>query len=140
MDGYLSRDQVEAVHEEILVLLHEVRPDAVALVDAFGLDDYYVNSALGAYDGDVYTRLYNWVQVSARIRPVVLVPPRPPFRMVTSAQVVHVCSLTFHRAILHLQRELEGRSRSHGGSHIAQHRLYPMQQQLGLAKGSDVLP
>ena len=37
-----------AVHEEVRALLREVRPDAVVLVDAFGLDDYFLNSALGA--------------------------------------------------------------------------------------------
>jgi len=40
--------QVAAVHEEVRALLREVRPDAVVLVDAFGLDDYFLNSALGA--------------------------------------------------------------------------------------------
>ena len=35
-------------------LLAAVRPDAVALVDAFGYDDYLLNSALGRKDGDVY--------------------------------------------------------------------------------------
>jgi Acyl-CoA oxidase len=35
-------------------LLLEVRPDAVALVDAFGFEDYLLNSALGRKDGDVY--------------------------------------------------------------------------------------
>eukprot|EP00976_Prorocentrum_cordatum_P114210 1195817-Prorocentrum_minimum.AAC.3 len=44
-----------------MALLSELRPDAVALVDAFGLDDYFLNSALGAADGDVYARCYDWV-------------------------------------------------------------------------------
>ena len=33
---------------EINVLLAELRPDAAALVDSFALDDYFLNSALGA--------------------------------------------------------------------------------------------
>ena len=33
-----------------------------ALVDAFALDDYFLNSALGASDGDVYGSLYEEVQ------------------------------------------------------------------------------
>lgn len=37
--------------------MREVRPDAVALVDSFGFEDYVLNSALGRYDGDVYTAL-----------------------------------------------------------------------------------
>ena len=43
-------------------LLAELRPDAAALVDSFALDDYFLNSALGAHDGDVYARLYEEVQ------------------------------------------------------------------------------
>ena len=37
-------------------------PDAAALVDSFALDDYFLNSALGSHDGDVYRRLYDEVQ------------------------------------------------------------------------------
>jgi len=63
-DGFLDRAQAAAVHGEVLALLGELRPDAVALVDAFGLDDYFLNSALGAGDGDVYARCYDWVQTA----------------------------------------------------------------------------
>jgi acyl-CoA oxidase len=38
-------------------VLAALRPDAVALVDAFGLPDYLLASAIGAADGDVYRRL-----------------------------------------------------------------------------------
>lgn len=38
-------------------LLLEVRPNAVALVDAWAFTDYELNSALGREDGDVYTAL-----------------------------------------------------------------------------------
>ena len=38
-------------------LLAALRPDAVALVDAFGIEDYLLNSALGRADGDVYRAL-----------------------------------------------------------------------------------
>jgi Acyl-CoA oxidase len=40
-----------------------IRPDAVGYVDAFGMSDYFLNSALGRYDGDVYRALYEWAQV-----------------------------------------------------------------------------
>lgn len=39
---------------KVIELLAVIRPDAVALVDAFALPDYYLNSALGRYDGNVY--------------------------------------------------------------------------------------
>ena len=38
-------------------LLAALRPDAVALVDAFGIEDYLLNSAIGRADGDVYRAL-----------------------------------------------------------------------------------
>lgn len=38
-------------------LLRELRPDAVALVDSFGIEDYQLNSCLGRSDGDVYRAL-----------------------------------------------------------------------------------
>ncbi len=44
------------MHVRLLKL--QIRPDAVALVDAWGLPDELLNSALGSYDGDVYNRLY----------------------------------------------------------------------------------
>lgn len=36
-------------------LVRALRPQAVALVDALGHEDYVLNSALGRRDGDVYT-------------------------------------------------------------------------------------
>lgn len=39
-----------AVYEAI----QAVRPDAVALVDSFGFEDFLLNSAIGRADGDVY--------------------------------------------------------------------------------------
>jgi acyl-CoA oxidase len=45
-------------------LLQAVRPDAVALVDAFAFEDYALNSALGRRDGDVYRALLDMAQGS----------------------------------------------------------------------------
>ena len=61
-DGYVDGAGAEAIRTEIAALLLELRPDAAALTDAFALDDYFLNSALGAADGDVYARLYAQVQ------------------------------------------------------------------------------
>ena len=36
----------------------------MCLVDAFAHDDYSLNSAIGAYDGDVYNRLYEMAKGS----------------------------------------------------------------------------
>ncbi len=48
-------------HRSLLVSL---RPNAVALVDAFAFTDYALNSALGRYDGDVYRAMLEMAQGS----------------------------------------------------------------------------
>ncbi|CAL6351701.1 unnamed protein product [Bathycoccus prasinos] len=57
-DGYLEAMQCQLVREEIAQLLQEMRPDAAALADSLGLDDYFLNSTLGARDGNVYENLF----------------------------------------------------------------------------------
>lgn len=52
--GYLSARQYEIIKQEVMTLLSEIRPNAVALVDAFKFPDYLLNSSLGRYDGKVY--------------------------------------------------------------------------------------
>lgn len=52
--GYVSARQYELIKQEVMTLLAEVRPNAVALVDAFKFPDYLLNSSLGSYDGNVY--------------------------------------------------------------------------------------
>jgi acyl-CoA oxidase len=51
---YLDTRQYELVKQEVMSLLSEIRPNAVALVDAFNFPDYLLNSSLGRYDGKVY--------------------------------------------------------------------------------------
>ncbi|GAA5797477.1 hypothetical protein HPULCUR_002863 [Helicostylum pulchrum] len=54
LSGYLSPEQSAMLKEQVISLLEQVRPQAVGLVDAFALPDYYLHSALGRYDGRVY--------------------------------------------------------------------------------------
>ncbi len=56
--------QVEWARKQYYRCLSALRPDAVALVDAFGLTDYQLNSALGRKDGDVYRALLAAAQAS----------------------------------------------------------------------------
>eukprot|EP00048_Salpingoeca_helianthica_P007565 m.112115 g.112115 ORF g.112115 m.112115 type:complete len:674 (+) comp14366_c5_seq1:2732-4753(+) len=62
--GILTSDQHDLFHERALLLLAEIRPDAVALVDAWAYSDTLLNSALGMRDGDIYRHLF----VAARTR------------------------------------------------------------------------
>lgn len=42
--------------------LARLRPEAAGIVDAFGLLDEEINSALGCYDGNVYERLLDIIR------------------------------------------------------------------------------
>merc|ERR1712061_427514 len=45
-------------------LLAEIRPDAVALTDGFGITDWNLKSTLGRYDGNVYEAIYEEAKFS----------------------------------------------------------------------------
>ncbi|KAI8065859.1 hypothetical protein BC940DRAFT_340932 [Gongronella butleri] len=55
--GFVSPAQASLLKKQVILTLKRVRPNAVALVDAFDFPDYLLNSALGASDGRVYERL-----------------------------------------------------------------------------------
>ncbi|XP_071078371.1 peroxisomal acyl-coenzyme A oxidase 2 isoform X2 [Desmodus rotundus] len=61
-DGFLSGAQADVVRTAYLDVLLLVRKDAISLTDAFDFTDQCLNSALGCYDGNVYERLFHWVQ------------------------------------------------------------------------------
>ena len=45
-------------------LLFKIRPNAVGIVDGFDIPDTLLESTLGAYDGNVYERLFAEAQKS----------------------------------------------------------------------------
>lgn len=53
-DSYLSMKQAKMVRHMVLQLLKKIRPNAVALVDAWDFSDFRLKSALGRFDGNVY--------------------------------------------------------------------------------------
>ena len=53
-DGYLSQEHAKWIRDGVLSLLDAIRPNAVALVDAFDYSDFILKSALGRFDGNVY--------------------------------------------------------------------------------------
>ena len=65
-DEYMTPHQLSLAHSLLYSLLADVRREAVPLVDAFDVPDEILNSALGRYDGDVYTHLYRWAQRAPR--------------------------------------------------------------------------
>ncbi|KAG2609589.1 hypothetical protein PVAP13_4KG051400 [Panicum virgatum] len=56
--GSLTPKQGALANEQLGKLYAQVRPNAVALVDAFNYTDHYLGSVLGRYDGNVYPALY----------------------------------------------------------------------------------
>jgi len=60
--GFISFDQLQFVKEAVPELLAEIRPNALALVDAFDFPDKVLNSAIGRFDGNVYEALYEAAQ------------------------------------------------------------------------------
>ncbi|KAM0934278.1 putative acyl-CoA oxidase, acyl-CoA dehydrogenase/oxidase and middle domain superfamily [Dioscorea sansibarensis] len=56
--GCVTPKQGALANEQLRSLYSQVRPNAVALVDAFNYTDHYLGSALGRYDGNVYPTLY----------------------------------------------------------------------------------
>jgi acyl-CoA oxidase len=60
--GFLSPEQALLIKQHTIGLLKLLRPDIVALVDAFDFPDYLLNSALGSEDGKVYERMIGMVE------------------------------------------------------------------------------
>ena len=60
----MSHDQLQCVQNKLYSLLSDLRPNAVALVDAFDYHDETLQSCLGRYDGRVYESLFEWAQHS----------------------------------------------------------------------------
>ncbi|KAK9120812.1 hypothetical protein Syun_018429 [Stephania yunnanensis] len=56
--GSITPEQGSLANDQLRHLYDQVRPNAVALVDAFNYTDHYLGSILGRYDGNVYPKLY----------------------------------------------------------------------------------
>ncbi|KAJ8926828.1 hypothetical protein NQ314_020678 [Rhamnusium bicolor] len=55
---------IEVLQAWLEELLAEIRPNAIGIVDSFDIRDEVLSSALGAYDGNVYERLFAEAQKS----------------------------------------------------------------------------
>ncbi|ESQ52191.1 hypothetical protein EUTSA_v10016360mg [Eutrema salsugineum] len=54
----ITPEQASLASHQLRSLYSLVRPNAVALVDAFDYTDHYLGSVLGRYDGNVYPKLF----------------------------------------------------------------------------------
>lgn len=55
----ITEDEISALQRRLEEVLKELRPDVVAITDAFDFHDKILSSALGCYDGNVYERLFD---------------------------------------------------------------------------------
>lgn len=62
--GLLTVPQVLQISTRVKELLSQLRPNSVALVDAFDFHDMKLNSVLGRYDGNVYENMFEWARNS----------------------------------------------------------------------------
>ncbi|KAM3921195.1 peroxisomal acyl-coenzyme A oxidase 1 isoform 2-T2 [Leptodactylus fuscus] len=62
--GLLASSQLDLAQQRIKDLLGVIRPNAVALVDAFDYSDTQLGSVLGRYDGNVYENMFEWAKKS----------------------------------------------------------------------------
>uniref|UniRef100_K1RMI6 Peroxisomal acyl-coenzyme A oxidase 1 n=1 Tax=Magallana gigas TaxID=29159 RepID=K1RMI6_MAGGI len=63
-DQFFDSKQVKILQKKLMQLLAEIRPNAVAFVDAFDYPDEVLQSCLGRYDGQVYQALYDYAKSS----------------------------------------------------------------------------
>ncbi|KAL6985961.1 acyl-coenzyme A oxidase [Sarracenia purpurea var. burkii] len=56
--GSVTPEQAALVNDQLRSLYTQIRPNAIALVDAFNYTDHFLGSILGCYDGNVYPKLY----------------------------------------------------------------------------------
>ncbi|KAH0932703.1 hypothetical protein HID58_009820 [Brassica napus] len=54
----ITPEQASLANNQLRSLYSQLRPNAVALVDAFDYTDHYLGSVLGRYDGNVYPKLF----------------------------------------------------------------------------------
>ncbi|KAJ6711907.1 PEROXISOMAL ACYL-COENZYME A OXIDASE 1.2-RELATED [Salix purpurea] len=56
--GCITPKQASLANDQLRSLYSQIRPNAIALVDAFNYTDHYLGSVLGRSDGNVYPKLY----------------------------------------------------------------------------------
>lgn len=61
-DGFFTGEQVDFLQRKMMALFVDIRPNVVALVDAFDFPDQVLGSCLGRYDGKVYQALYDYAK------------------------------------------------------------------------------
>jgi acyl-CoA oxidase len=62
VQNHLSHAQLSEIREQVDVLLEQLLPDAIALIDAWNFTDASLCSAIGMKDGNAYERIMDWTK------------------------------------------------------------------------------
>uniref|UniRef100_T1PA23 Acyl-coenzyme A oxidase n=1 Tax=Musca domestica TaxID=7370 RepID=T1PA23_MUSDO len=60
----LTEADVKSLQNRLEAVLKKLRPEAIAITDGFDFSDGVLNSVLGAYDGNVYERIFEAAKMS----------------------------------------------------------------------------
>lgn len=60
-DGFLTTDTIDVIRRHSASLMAQIRPDALGLVEAADMDDWYLASPLGCSDGRAYERMVEFM-------------------------------------------------------------------------------
>lgn len=58
----LSTSGLNILKDNISKVMKEIRPQVIGLTDSFKLSDFFINSVLGSYNGDIYNNYLETVK------------------------------------------------------------------------------
>lgn len=73
-DQFVSASQATMLRSALKAVLAKVRLQAVPLVDAFGIPDFTLNSALGRFDGNAYATMLEWARKKEPLNQIDVLP------------------------------------------------------------------
>ncbi len=62
--GFFNSNEIDEIRKLVGELGIKIRPQVIALTDSFNLSDFFINSAIGKKDGDIYNNYLNIVKRS----------------------------------------------------------------------------
>lgn len=61
-NDYITSDQARLIKQQVRKICYSIRPEAISIIDSFSIPDYVVDSQVGRYDGDIYTKYFDRVK------------------------------------------------------------------------------
>ncbi|KAK9475506.1 acyl-CoA oxidase-domain-containing protein [Dipodascopsis tothii] len=60
--GYFENKQIDDIRDLVNTYCKNIREQVIPLTDAFNLSDFFINSAIGKYDGNVYVNYFEQIK------------------------------------------------------------------------------